>query len=289
MISRSTILHLRIPFSLFLLPIYLFAFAVSNNPEIGKVLLVFFIMHILLYPASNGYNSYFDKDEGSIGALENPPPVSKQLYFISILFDLLAMLIGFFISWQFVLMIFIYGIISKAYSHPSIRLKKLPYTSWFIAGFFQGFFSFIACYMGINDLAFNVFSDINVLFPALLSSMLLWGSYPMTQIYQHEEDFKRGDITMSLKLGIKGTFHFTAAFFAFSVIGFFYFFQNYFGLNIALWFLVFLGPMALYFGYWYWKVTEDIHKADFTHTMRLNLISSVCFSLFFLWIGILDY
>ena len=32
-----------------------------------------------------------------------------------------------------------------------------------------------------------------------------WRAYPMTQIFQHEED-KRGDETLSLKLGIKGTF-----------------------------------------------------------------------------------
>jgi 1,4-dihydroxy-2-naphthoate octaprenyltransferase len=26
---------------------------------------------LLIYPASNAYNSYFDKDEGSIGGFEN--------------------------------------------------------------------------------------------------------------------------------------------------------------------------------------------------------------------------
>ena len=123
MISRSTLLHLRIPFSLFLLPIFLFAVSISNNPFLGNVLLVFFILHFLLYPASNGYNSYFDKDEGSIGALKNPPEVSLQLYRVSLLLDGIAILLGFLINWQFVVMIFIYGIVSKAYSHPSIRLK----------------------------------------------------------------------------------------------------------------------------------------------------------------------
>jgi 1,4-dihydroxy-2-naphthoate octaprenyltransferase len=48
------------------------------------------------------------------------------------------------------------------------------------------------------------------LYPALLSTCLLLGSYPMTQIYQHEEDARRGDKTFSLLLGIKETFIFTA-------------------------------------------------------------------------------
>ena len=54
MISRSTLLHLRIPFSFFLLPVYLFALSISNTPAWQNVLFVFFIVHFLLYPATNG-------------------------------------------------------------------------------------------------------------------------------------------------------------------------------------------------------------------------------------------
>ena len=284
LLSRSTLLHLRIPFSLFLLPIFLFALSISNNPILGNVLLVFFILHFLIYPASNGYNSYFDKDEGSIGALKNPPEVSLQLYRVSLILDGFAVLLGFIVNWQFVVLIFIYGLVSKAYSHPSIRLKKWPMTSWFVAGFFQGFFTFIAAYIGINNLGFDVFQDAYVLLPAILSSCLLWGSYPMTQIYQHDEDAKRGDTTISMKLGIKGTFHFTAVFFAFSSAGFFYFFYRHFDSQTAFWFLAFTLPMVAYFMFWYLNVRKDEERANFSGTMRLNLISSVCFSLFFLWI-----
>ena len=285
MISRSTFLHLRIPFSFFLLPIFLFALAISDESSYLRAAMVFLIMHIFLYPASNGYNSYFDKDEGSIGALKNPPKVTTELYYTALVFDFIAIMLGLIISWQFAVMIFTYGVISKAYSHPSIRLKKFPFISWFVAGLFQGFFSFIACYMGIKGSSFEEFKNPEILYPAILSSMLLWGSYPMTQIYQHEEDLKRGDITMSLKLGIRGTFHFTAIFFLVSVIGFFYYFNTNFKPDTAWWFLVFLAPMAIYFLFWYLRVINDPGKADFSHTMKLNLISSTCFSLYFLWIG----
>lgn len=289
MISRSTFLHLRIPFSFFLLPVFLFALSISNNPDFENVLLVFFIMHILIYPASNGYNSYFDKDEGSIGALKNPPEVSTELYYTSLVLDALAIILGFIISWQFALMIFIYGLISKAYSHPDIRLKKRPISSWLIAGLFQGFFSFMACYIGVNDLGFEVFNDKSILFPAFLSSMLLWGSYPMTQIYQHEEDEKRGDITLSLKLGIRGTFHFTAIFFAIAMASFGYFYFHFYDPSTLLIFLISLSPMAVFFGYWYMKVRNDLRNADFGHTMKLNLISALCFNLFFGWLSFASY
>jgi len=104
----------------------------------GDQLGSFFILHLLLYPASNAYNSYFDKDEGSIGILESPPPVDKELFYVSWVLDILALLLGVFIGWPFVCYLLIYGFISKAYSHDRIRLKKYPVASWLIVSFFSG-------------------------------------------------------------------------------------------------------------------------------------------------------
>ncbi|MDB5281229.1 MAG: 1,4-dihydroxy-2-naphthoate octaprenyltransferase, partial [Bacteroidota bacterium] len=72
--DRDTIIHLRIPFSLFLFPV--FCFAVSQSPEINWVntLVIFVALHFFIYPGSNVYNSYMDEDKGSIGGLEKPPP-----------------------------------------------------------------------------------------------------------------------------------------------------------------------------------------------------------------------
>src|SRR5882762_436845 len=148
----STLLHLRVPFSYFLLPVYLFALGISPNLCESNLIWSFVIIHLMLYPASNGYNSYFDKDEKSIGGLKNPPPVNKSLYYISLLLDLAAIIIAYWkIGFLFALMILIYGLLSKAYSHPSIRLKKYPIIGWLIVGIFQGSFAFLMCYVGINN------------------------------------------------------------------------------------------------------------------------------------------
>ncbi len=148
--TRSTFLHLRIPFSFFLLPVYLFALSISADYQLADALLVFFIVHFLLYPASNGYNSYFDRDEGSIGGLEHPPPVSKQLYYVALALDAVAIALGALISGLFAGMLLVYGLVSKAYSHPSVRLKKYAVISWLVAGFFQGFFTVLMVYVGVN-------------------------------------------------------------------------------------------------------------------------------------------
>src|SRR5690349_7455866 len=102
MIQRSTWLHLRIPFSFYLMPVFLFAWSISPHPALWRVLLSFIILHFFLYSASNGYNSFFDKDEDSIGGLENPPPVSKELLYVSLLLDGIALLLGIFLGWWFV-------------------------------------------------------------------------------------------------------------------------------------------------------------------------------------------
>jgi 4-hydroxybenzoate polyprenyltransferase len=282
MINKSTLLHLRIPFSFFLLPVFLFAFGNSATVNSYNTILSFFIVHFLLYPASNGYNSYFDKDEKSIGLLKNPPPVGKQLYRVAIGFDLLALILGLSISICFSCMLFLYGIASKAYSHPVIRLKKYALTSWIVAGFFQGFFTYLIFILAIQNIRVPGLLLAGNLIPAALCTLLLWGSYPLTQVYQHEEDNKRGDITLSIKLGITGTFIFSAIAFLIADAGFIIYFLHEGTPKHIILFEGILIPMAVYFIHWFSKVIKDPSKADYSGTMRMNLISSFCLNLFFI-------
>jgi UbiA prenyltransferase family len=285
MLSLSSWLHLRIPFSYFLLPVFLFSLAISPNVSEKALLWTFIIVHVFLYPASNGYNSYFDKDEKSIGGLKNPPPVKKGLYYLSLLFDTIAIILGYFlINISFALLLFIYGLVSKAYSHPGIRLKKYPITGWFIAGLFQGLFTFVMCYIGINKFSFENAFNASVLIPGALCTAMLWANYPMTQIYQHEEDGKRGDETFSRMLGIRGTFYFVAAVFGAVTIGFVLYLNSFFSVRYALAFLIALSPVMLYFFFWFVKVYRNESKADYSHTMWLNFVSATCLNTFFIYL-----
>lgn len=284
MIYRATILHLRVPFSFFLLPVFLFALSISTDPDWLNILLVFFILHFLLYPASNGYNSYFDKDEQSIGGLEHPPPVSRQLYYVSLSLDMIAVMLGSLISLTFAIMLLVYGLVSKAYSHPTIRLKKYAWTSWAIAGFFQGFFTFCMAYVGMNDAGIITLQQPFIWVAALLTSSMLWGSYPMTQIYQHEEDQRRGDRTLSLQLGIRGTFYFAAVCLILTGIGFIIYYRTFYRWEYAVAFIIFVLPLLFYFGRWYRRVYLDERAADFRSTMKLNIISSLCLNIYFIFV-----
>jgi 1,4-dihydroxy-2-naphthoate octaprenyltransferase len=285
MLSRSSWLHLRFPFSYFLLPVFFFSLCASpnfNGPRIGWV---FLILHFLLYPASNGYNSYFDKDEKSIGGLKNPPPVRAGLYYLALLLDLVAITLGYLkINLTFAVMLLVYGLVSKAYSHPSVRIKKYAISGWIITGLFQGVFTFVMCYVGLNDYGIANILRPGVLIPGMLTTVMLWANYPMTQVYQHEEDAKRGDKTFSLMLGIKGTFYFAAAFFGLTTIGFVLYLQHYFETRYTVTFLIVLAPVLIYFLYWFNKVRTDERRADYQHAMWLNFISATCMNGFFLYL-----
>ena len=284
MLQKATWLHLRIPFSLFLVPIFLFATSQAEYIKPVNWFLAFVAIHLFLYPASNAYNSYFDKDEGSIGGLEKPPPVSKELYWVALFFDFVAVLIAGLVSWQFAADLLVYGLVSKAYSHPAIRLKKYPLISLFVVAVFQGFFTYMMSVQAIIHVSWKELWDIKFLYPAILSTCLLLGSYPMTQIYQHQEDGERGDKTFSLLLGIKGTFIFTALVFFMANLGFIHYFFYKNALKELLIFELALLPVLLFFGFWWQKVQKDQKQANFGNTMLLNKISSLSLILAFILI-----
>jgi 1,4-dihydroxy-2-naphthoate octaprenyltransferase len=280
----STLLHLRVPFSYFLLPVYIFSLGISPNLTESNILWSFVIIHFLLYPASNGYNSYFDKDEKSIGGLKNPPPVNKSLYYVSLLMDLAAIVLAYRkISLLFAMMILTYGLISKSYSHPSIRIKKYPILGWLVVGIFQGCFSFFMCYVGINNFEIGNLMHAKVIIPASLTTVMLLGNYPMTQVYQHEEDAKHGDKTISMLLGIRGTFIFAQIVFAFATLGFTFYFNSFFTAAFSYAFLLSMVPVVLFFMIWFYQVWKDNANADHARTMWLNFISATCLNSLFIY------
>ncbi|WP_128546310.1 UbiA family prenyltransferase [Larkinella soli] len=286
MTARTVWLHLRVPFSFFLLPVFLFALSQSPHPDWVRAGLVLFIVHLLLYPASNAYNSYFDKDEGSIGILEAPPPVDRALYRVAWGLDLLALLLGLWVGWPFVVYLLVYGFISKAYSHPAIRLKKYPVVSWLVIGLFQGAFTYLMTLQAINDLPPAELLKPRPLGAALLCTLNLLAIYPVTQVYQHEEDARRGDLTMSRVLGVRGTFLNALVWFVLALVGFYL----YFGGNWVFWLLplCFL-PGVLFFLDWYRRVHRDAAQANFRSAMRMTLLAGTGLNVFFILVLILTH
>ncbi|MBO9634102.1 MAG: UbiA prenyltransferase family protein [Chitinophagaceae bacterium] len=278
MLQRSTIQLLRFHFSFFLLPVYLFALGLVPIIDIPNALLVFAILHLLVYPASNGYNSYMDRDEGSIGGLARPLQPTRQLLLVTFTMDMLAIGLSLIVSLVFAIGIAAYILASRAYSSRKIRLKKYPITGYLTVVLFQGGVTFFLTYHGCS-----VGKSLDAPVAGIIAATLLIGAfYPLTQIYQHEADKKDGVTTISALLGYRGTFIFTAILYLLAMAALSWLFlerqEPYKLLIIA----TIMLPALVYFFVWAGKLWADTAVADFTHTMRMNLIASLCSNLAFL-------
>ncbi len=275
----NTLKLLRIPFSLFLMPVFLLAISQIAHLNIYAAWYAFLIIHLLVYPSSNGYNSYVDKDETSIGGLETPPKPTIQLLYTTVFLDTIAVIAAFFaVNPAFAACIILYIAASRAYSSPQIRLKKYPFIGFAVVVVFQGAFTFFMTNVAANAQAFQ-FNSTHI-FLLLATSLQIAGAYPLTQIYQHEADKKDGVTTISYVLGYSGTFVFCAIMLLLCNIFYFLYFNSVDEINYFYLLQTVLLPTIVYFVGWFRAVKADISAANFKNTMRMNALSSLSMSLF---------
>lgn len=275
----SVLLHLRLPFAFFLAPIYLFAL-IAAGAEPRKAVEVFIVFHFLLYPASNAFNSYYDRDEGPIGALAKPPPVTKSLLVTALALDALALALGFWVGPILGIAAFVYGAGSKLYSWDKTRLKARPVVGWLATGLGQGAFTFVAMAASMRRGGLATLPP-SVWWGAALESLFLLGVFPLTQVYQHEEDARRGDLTMSRLLGLRGSFALAAGFLGAGAFGIAAWFWRFASLPWAVLFLAAQAPSAAFLAAWAIRVFRDPRAADFRSAMIMNTLASGFLNLYF--------
>lgn len=284
MVYRSTIQLLRFHFSWLLMPVYWFALDFTTEIYLPRAILVFIILHLLVYPASNGYNSYMDRDGGSIGGLKNPLQPTRQLFYATIVFDVVAIVLSFFISALFAACVLIYIVFSRLYSYRGVRLKQYPVVGYLTVIITQGALTFFMVYYGSDLYLSNHPSWLGL----LAATFLIGGFYPITQVYQHEADKKDNVTTISMVMGVKGTFIFCAAMYtvAIFILWLYYSLHELYTPFFVL--LIYFLPVVVYFMQWFLKVLKDNNKADFKHTMQMNWLASTCTSLAFITIILLE-
>ena len=110
----------------------------------------------------------------------------------------------------------------------------------------------------------------------IASSLLIGGFYPLTQLYQHEADRKDGVKTISLLLGYRGSFIFTAIVYTLAFLLLAYSFIITLQIKEFEVLATCMLPVLVYFFIWASKVWKDPAQANFVNTMRMNLLASVC-------------
>jgi 1,4-dihydroxy-2-naphthoate octaprenyltransferase len=267
------------------MPVYWFALSQVVKPNFNRAILIFLIIHLLIYPSSNGFNSYMDRDEGSIGGVKNPLPATRQLLWVSLVMDLSALLFGFLISVEFVGATAFYILASRCYSARSIRLKKYPFIGYIIVILCQGAVIFFMVYHGCHP---KLTLQVPVL-GMISATLLIGGFYPLTQIYQHESDAKDGVRTLSAVLGIRGTFWFCAVMNIIALFVLAFFFLTSLEIKEFLILSTCMLPVLVYFILWAAKTWQYPSRADFRHTMRMNTIASCFTTIGFILVFLMNY
>jgi 1,4-dihydroxy-2-naphthoate octaprenyltransferase len=194
--------------------------------------------------------------------------------------DFLALVCAFLlVNSSFALCLLAYIAASRAYSARQIRLKKYAVLGFLVVVVFQGAFTYYMSYVGIT----KTLLDINETTVWVLAacSLQIAGVYPLTQIYQHQQDLADGVTTISYRLGYRGTFVFSGVMFGLCNAFYFIYFNGLGKINDFYIIQLFFLPIVSFFVYWLVLVWKDTQNANFRNTMLMNVIAAICMNICF--------
>jgi 4-hydroxybenzoate polyprenyltransferase len=192
-------LHLRLHYQFLLLSGgFLLGGLTSDHMNTVDYWLQFLNVHLFLFGGATAYNSYWDKDEGPIGGLKNPPEMKRWMHPLSIGLMFTGWGWSFLVGWTYFLIFGFSLILFWIYSTPHARWKGDPILSMFAIAISTGFNSVL-----LGHFAAGGSVNLNLMIAATGASLVLLSLYPISQIFQGEVDQKRGDRTFFLKYGIK--------------------------------------------------------------------------------------
>lgn len=180
-----------------------FVLAVGLRPalagaRLGEGLWALLLWVVLLNGGTLAINSVFDQDEGDIGYLAAPPAPPPHLLRFSLALLAGGQLLAFTLPSGFTQVYAVCFAMSLAYSVPPLRLKAVGGVDWLINMWGFGTFTPYAGWAATGRPLDTAHGLVLLAFCPLFAAL-----YPLTQLYQFEEDRRRGDRTLALILGMR--------------------------------------------------------------------------------------
>lgn len=275
-------LHLRLHYQFLILSGgFLLGGFMAGQMETLQFWLQFLNVHILLFGGATAYNSWWDKDEGPIGGLKHPPKMEKWMHGASLGMMFLGLLAAAAAGWMFSLIYFVSLVLFWLYSTPHARWKGRPILSLVAIGISTGFNSVL-----LGTLAAGGTISPVVLLSAIGATFILLSLYPVSQIFQMQEDAGRNDITFAIRFGMAGV----KRFFAISyVLGAFLLCISVILIHALAAAVLFVGILlsGIFVASLIFKMSGD--KNEYAIVMKTKFFASLLFVCFFLAGNALQY
>lgn len=171
---------------------------VGRGEQLGPAVFGLGLWVVLLNGGTLAINSAFDRDDGDIGYLKAPPPAPRHLALVSFLLMAIGQALALRLPRGYA---FAYALcfgMSLLYSVPPFRLKAVAGLDWIINMVGFGTLTPYAGYATTGRPVTSAHALVLLAFLPLFASL-----YPLTQLYQFEEDRRRGDRTLALILGMR--------------------------------------------------------------------------------------
>lgn len=268
------IINLRWHYQLFVLSgCFLYGGLFAGSMDWTSFLVHFLLVHLLLFGGATAYNTYWDKDTGPVGGLKRVPPMKGWMHPVSLLIQVPGLVAGWWVGWEYVAVYAIAMLMFWLYSTPLFRWKRHPLLSLVAIGVSTGWGGFwlgaLSAGAGITHPAGWIGS--------LGVTMIILSMYPLSQIYQTEEDRQRGDRTFMVVYGIENVKAFFVVSFGLGLIGASTALILIDWLTGALFFLV-----ASLSGMMIWTSFRNLNGVpdEYDQVMKLKYMASVLFVIF---------
>jgi 1,4-dihydroxy-2-naphthoate octaprenyltransferase len=279
---KALLVHLRLHFQLLLAPIFLWGYLLAGGRWTWALVVSFVAFHACNYGGGTAFNSYYDRDEGPIGGLEHPPPVEPAL----LPFALAVQAIGWVLAATVnAAVAVVYGLMFAlfvAYSHPLVRLKAGPLRAMVTVAFGQGVLGFAAGWLTARGEWSSLWSA-QAIAGCAAATLLTTGLYPLTGLYQVEEDRARGDRTAAVAWGVGRCFSLALALLAAAGLLLGLVVATRYGAAELLVLLVFYVVLLALIVRWRREFDGLGIRGNYRRVMRLNTVAAGGFAVYILY------